>query len=376
MRQRRTCLLLGVLVAAGVLLAPARAPGSGLALGFEPVREIQPVDLDPESVAIADVTGDRRNDVVMTTGAWESAKYSWKVLLYRQLPNGELSAPEAFLPVWKVAVHGVALGDVDGDRRNDVVVATELGVNVFRQRDGTLSRPFVIPYTVGGYAVDIADMNRDGRRDIVVRGGTWVRIARNLRGGFRGSIVARGRNQDVDAGDVTGDRRPDLVAASYQGRLRVYRQRRNGTFSRARVQRTRRGASGVSVADLTRDGRLDVATANRSSLEVLVQTANGRLRSVSVTPGIDYPDGIKTLDLSGDGKVDLIARASQSVGVVLQQGRGTFGGFDIYHAGSRPLSWHPDAIAAGDLTGDGRPDIAAAGGLARGLFVWRQVPPG
>ncbi len=375
MGPRRTCLLLGVLVAAGGLLAPTRAPSSGQSLTFEPAQELQPLDSDPEAVAIGDVTGDRRKDVVMTTGAYGNPQYDWKVLLYRQQANGTLAAPEAFLPVWKVAVHGVALGDVDGDRRNDVVVATDLGVNVFRQRGGTLSRPLVVPYTVGGYAVDIADMNRDGREDIVVRGGTWVRIARNLRGGFRGSIVARGKNQDVEAGDVNGDRRPDLVAASYQGRLRVYRQRRNGTFSRARIQQTRRGASDVSVADLTRDGRLDVAIANRSSLEVLAQTANGRLRSVSVTPGIDYPDGIETLDLSGDGKVDLITRASQSVGVVLQQGRGTFGGFDIYHAG-RPLSWHPDAIAAGDFTGDGRPDIAAAGGLARGLFVWRQLPQG
>ena len=375
MGPRRTCLLLGVLVAAGGLLAPTRAPGSGQSLTFEPAQEVQPLDSDPEAVAIGDVTGDRRKDVVMTTGAYDNPKYDWKVLLYRQQANGTLAAPEAFLPVWKVAVHGVALGDVDGDRRNDVVVATDLGVNVFRQRGGTLSRPLVVPYTVGGYAVDIADMNRDGREDIIVRGGTWVRIARNLRGGFRGSIVARGRNQDVEAGDVNGDRRPDLVAASYKGRLRIYRQRRNGTFSRARIQRTRRGASAVAVADLTRDGRLDVATANRSSLEVLAQTANGRLRSVSVTPGIDYPDGIETLDLSGDGKVDLIARASESVGVVLQQGRGTFGGFDIYHAG-RPISWHPDAIAAGDFTGDGRPDIAAAGGLARGLFVFRQLPQG
>jgi len=364
-----------VLVAAGGLLAPSRAPGGGLALTFEPVRELQPVDLDPESVAIADVTGDRRNDVVMTTGAWESAKYSWKVLLYRQLPNGELSAPEAFLPVWKVAVHGVALGDVDGDRRNDVVVATELGVNVFRQRDGTLTRPFVIPYTAGGYAVDIVDMNRDGRRDIVVRGGTWVRIARNLRGGFRTSIAARGRNQDVEAGDVNGDRRPDLVAASFKGRLRIHRQRANGSFARGRVQRTRHGASGVAVADVTRDGRSDVAVIGGGWIEVLAQNAKGKLGSLSVTRGIDYPAAIETHDLSADGKVDLIARTSQSVGVVLQQERGAFGAFDLYHA-YRPLSWHPNAIAAGDITGDGRPDLAAAGGLGQGLFVWRQVPQG
>ena len=375
MGRRGTCLFLGVLVAACGLLAPARAPGSGQALAFEPVQELQPLGSDPEAVAIGDVTGDGRKDVVMTTGAYGNAQYDWKVLVYRQLASGTLAAPEAFLPVWKVAVHGVALGDVDGDRRNDVVVATDLGVNVFRQRGGTLARPFVIPHTVGGYAVDIADMNRDGREDIVVRGGTWVRIARNLRRGFRGLIVARGRNQDVEAGDVNGDRRPDLVAASWKGRLRVYRQRSNGSFDRARVQPTRRGAAGVAVADLTRDGRLDVAVANRSSLEVLVQSSKGRLRSVSTTRGVDYPDGIKTLDLNGDGRVDLITRASESVGVVLQQGRGTFGGFDVYGAG-RPLSWHPDAIAAGDFTGDGRPDLAAAGGLARGLFVWRQLPQG
>jgi hypothetical protein len=375
MGSRGMCLLLGVLLAAGALLAPARAPGSESSLGFEPAQELQPVDLDPESVAIADVTGDRRKDVVMSTGAYSSPRYDWKVLLYRQLPNGTLAAPEAFSPVWNVAVHGLALGDVDGDHRDDVAVATDLGVNVFYQRNGTLSRPSVIAFTVGGWAVDIADINRDGRNDIAVLGGTWIRIARNSRRGFRASIVARGRAQDMEVGDVNGDRRPDLVTANVKGRLRIYRQQGNGSFARGRIQPTRRGAAGVSVADLTRDGRLDVALASGGSLEVLAQTAKGRLRSVSVTRGVDYPRAIETHDLSGDGKVDLIARASESIGVVLQQGRGTFGSFDIYLAG-RPLSWHPNAIAAGDFTGDGRPDIAAAGGLGRGLFVFRQLPQG
>ena len=375
MGSRGTCLLLGVLLAAAALLAPARAPGSESSLGFEPAQELQPVDLDPESVAIADVTGDRRKDVVMSTGAYSSPRYDWKVLLYRQLPNGTLAAPEPFAPVWNVAVRGLAVGDVDGDDRDDVVVATDLGVNVFHQRNGTLSRPSVIAFTVGGYAVDIADINRDGRNDIAVLGGTWIRIARNSRRGFRASIVARGRAQDMEVGDVNGDRLPDLVTANVKGRLQIYRQRRNRTFARGRIQPTRRGAAGVSVADLTRDGRLDVALASGGSLEVLAQTGKGRLRSVSVTPGVDYPRAIETLDLSGDGRVDLIARASESVGVVLQQGRGTFGSFDVLLAG-RPLSWHPNAIAAGDFTGDGRPDIAAASSLRRELFVFRQLPQG
>ena len=69
-------------------------------------------------------------------------------------------------------------------------------------------------------------MNRDGRNDIAVLGGTWIRIARNSRRGFRASIVARGRAQDMEVGDVNGDRLPDLVTANVKGRLQIYRQRR------------------------------------------------------------------------------------------------------------------------------------------------------
>jgi hypothetical protein len=375
MGPRCTCFLLVVVVAAGGLLAPARAPGSASPLAFEPVQELQPLNSYPETVAIGDVTGDRRKDVVMSTGAWSNSQYDWKVLLYRQLANGTLAPPEPFSPVWKVAAQGLAVGDVDGDHRDDVVLATDLGVNVFRQRRGTLSRPIVVPHTVGGYAVDIVDMNLDGRKDLVVRGGTWLRIARNTRHGFRTSVATRGREQDVEAGDVNGDRLPDLVAASFHGRLRVYRQRGNGSFGKARIQRTRRGASGVAVADVTGDGRLDVAVANGGFIELLAQTAKGRLRPPIVTRGIDDPRAIEALDMSGDGRVDLIVRTSQSVGVVIQHERGTLDGLDLYHA-YRPLSWHPNAIAAGDVTGDGRPDIVAAGGLARGLFLFRQLPRG
>jgi hypothetical protein len=177
----------------------------------------------------------------------------------------------------------------------------------------------------------------------------------------------------VDAGDVTGDRRPDLVTAGWNGKLRVYRQRANGSFRRARAPRTRRGASGVEVADVNRDGRADIAIADGAFVELLVQKRRGRFAPPLVTPGVDYPAAIESLDMSGDGRADFIARTSESVGVVLQHARGTLEGFDLYHA-YRPLSRHPDAIAAGDVTGDGRPDIAAAGGLLRGLFLFRQLP--
>ena len=215
-------------------------------------------------------------------------------------------------------------------------------------------------------------MNRDGRRDIVVRGGTRVRSREPPRAV---SVVRSARrNQDVDAGDVTGDRRPDLVAASYQGELRVYRQRRS-TFSRARIQRTRRGASGVSMADLTRDGRLDMyrqpqlARGARPDCEwaapFSVGDAGNRLprRNQDARP-----------ERRRKGRPDCPGLPVGWSGP--PAGRGTFGGFDIYHAGAgrsagiRMRSQRETSRATAART------YTAAGGLARGLFVWRQLPPG
>src|SRR4029078_1238249 len=63
MGRGRTCLLLGAVAAAGLLLAPARAPSSADPLAFAPAQEYTATKA-PESVAIGDVTGDRRKDVV------------------------------------------------------------------------------------------------------------------------------------------------------------------------------------------------------------------------------------------------------------------------------------------------------------------------
>jgi len=374
--RRRAFLLLAACTVLAGLVVPGVATGSAYPLRFAPVQEYPLTSTDPKSVAIGDVTGDRRKDVVMSTGSWSNPENDWKVLLYRQLPDGSLAAPERFSPVWKVAVQGVAIGDLDGDRRNDVALATNLGVNVFRQRRGTLARPFFIPRTVGSYDVEIADLNLDGRKDLVVRGGTWVRIAWNRRGrGFSVSVPIRHRESEVEVGDVTGDRLPDLVASGYDGKLRVYRQRRpGGRFGPPVVKRTKGGASAVEVADVTGDGRKDVAVANGSFVEVLAQSRAGKLKPPAVMPGIDHPAAIEALDMNGDHRADLVTRTQESVGVVLQHSRHTLQGFDLFHA-YRPLSSHVKAIAVGDVSGDGRPEIAAAGGLLRGLFLFRQLPP-
>src|SRR6266480_1669735 len=157
--RRHAFLLFAASTVVAGLLAPDHAAGSAYPLRFAPVQEYPLMDTDAESVAIGDVTGDHRKDVVLSTGSWSNPQNQWKVMVYRQRADGSLAEPERFSPVWKVAVQSVAIGDLDGD----------------------------------------------GRNDVVVRGGTWVRIAWNRRRGFNVSVALRSRQSEVEVGDVTGD---------------------------------------------------------------------------------------------------------------------------------------------------------------------------
>ena len=72
-----------------------------------------------------------------------------------------------------------------------------------------------------------ADLNRDGRNDLVVRGGDLG--SDRLEQAARVQRLGRDleAHSEVEAGDVTGDRMPDLVCAGYDGKL-VYPQRNGG----------------------------------------------------------------------------------------------------------------------------------------------------
>jgi hypothetical protein len=84
------------------------------------------------------------------------------------------------------------------------------------------------------------------------------------------------------------------------------------------------GASGaacrsVVVADLNGDGRVDLASANTSSGDVVVSLADGE---GGFDPGTSFPAGkgtrwVTAADLDGDGRKDLIATNMGSMSVTI-----------------------------------------------------------
>ena len=177
----------------------------------------------------------------------------------------------------------------------------------------------------------------------------------------------------IVAGDFTGNGRTDLAVADGNG-IEMLLGNGDGTFQPAN---TIAGVSGPVVAgDFTGNGRLDLAVVNSGiypnggTVSVLLGNGDGTFQpQVTYAVGL-FPDAIVTGDFTGDGRTDLAVVNSGiypnggTVSVLLGNGDGTFQPQVTYAVGT-----HPDAIVAGDFTGNGRLDLAVANFLDKTVSV-------
>ncbi len=119
-------------------------------------------------------------------------------------------------------------------------------------------------------------------------------------------------------------------------------------------------AAGLYVsADFNGDGVLDTASASAGSVSITLYGPNATVLSTQrYTTGAPYAGEIVSADFNGDGIADLAVcilpnAPPGNVAVLLGKGDGTFGKAVLYPAGPGPI-----ALAAVDLNGDGKMDLA------------------
>ena len=200
-------------------------------------------------VALGDVNGDGKADVVTGTGDGGAPRV--RVLDGATLGQTVLRDYFAYETTFRGGVL-VAAGDVDGDRKADVITGTGVGggprVVSFAGSDNHVIQNFFAYEDTfrGGVLVSAGDVDGDGRDDIITGtgpgGGPVVRVIgannRTLQqfladdASFRGGVA-------VDASDVNGDGRKDVIT----------RTRRGGTVSVNAFD----NAGGARVRSFTRD---------------------------------------------------------------------------------------------------------------------------
>jgi len=292
---------------------------------------------DAESVAVRDLNGDGKPDLLVGNDSVSCGPYCviGTVQVLFGVGDGTFRAGGSYGTPGEGA--HVAIADVNGDGKLDMLAAgcdftCSTGVVTVRtgNGDGTFpSGPYVFG-TGGTYpsSLAVADVNSDGKRDLVVA--------------------------NCGAGCFDG------------GTVGVLLGNGDGTFQTAVTYGTGGvGADSVKIADVNGDGKLDVLVANScgnttcsltGTVGVMLGNGDGTFQSV-----VPYSVGqfslaaIAVVDVNRDGKRDLVV-TGDSVLVLLGNGDGTFQAPVAYGTGGVGAR----SVAVADVNGDGRPDVIVA----------------
>ena len=396
-----------LLLASAVLIAALNGCGGGGGGG----GGVIPAFDVPAGVVVADFDGDGRDDVALAFAHVAGPPpHAGFVRVFRQSAAGAFEPPLDY-PVGPDP-YGLSAGDFDGDGRLDLVAASpglaavpnpaDIGISILRQHATAPGRFLPAQWvTVAGAAVTdaaIAQLSADGFADVVLADGRLANgrallLAQNaarpgeldapvslLAGGGHGS-------EDIAVGDVNGDGLTDVMLAAGDVVALFYQQAGSG-FAPVVTLAAGLRVSGVALADLDGDGRMDIVAANAgnapaggsggASVTVLRQTAPGSF----VAESLAVADGARRLaigDLNADGIPDIavVSIVFQALTVpsritVLLQSPTDRGRFSPGITLDGPLSGN--FIAIGDVDGDGRNDIVVNDGPS--VLLQRAAAPG
>ena len=282
-----------------------------------------------------------------------------------------------------------AAGDLDGDGKPDLIIANNNGsagstISVFLNTSSTGSVSFGtrkdLTVGVGPNRIAVADVDGDGKLDLVVSNGVsnTVSILRNT--GSVGSISFASK-ADFSVGtnpgglaiaDFDGDGLLDIATANLQGNsvsvLRNQSTIASIVFASKVDFATSTGPLGIAVGDLDGDGLPDIVASisnNGSGTTVSVLRNQSTVGSLQFVTKQDFATGqdprrVELVDLDGDGKLDILAMNSTAGTISVLRNQSSTGSVAFSARSAYATASAPQDLAVADLDADGRPDVVTS----------------
>lgn len=375
--------------------------------------------------AIGDVDGDGYPDIVVGCGSTFDSTGSGALYVFRRdgsliwsftpadengdgRPDGIFSTP--------------AIGDVDGDGRNEIAVGSwDFRVYLFRS-NGTLMPGFPPNPSGLGHGIRdsiwsspaLADLDGDGKLEIVIGADTHAEgfPINSPDGGAIHVFRMNGTelpgfpqyvNQTVMSspavGDIDGDGFLDIVVGGgrfYQGAVgrQIYAWRRDGSFVPGwPVSTTGQTFGSPALADLNGDGKLEVIASDdpdgTSGPFLYAFQGNGQVffkvqpkSFFGTTPNVGDP---VVADVDGDAQPDILVAVNTEIAVVSRTGVQLTDPGPSNSTDPRVTYYTETAVSGAlvtDLDGDGILDVIAGSGYPfpsptdAQIYVWNPAPAG
>lgn len=348
---------------------------------FDPVIFI-PTDANPTRIALGDFTGDGKDDVLaILFDSADDLISSGRIQCLAGDARGDFNPFDLYFA--GAGVVALVANDLDRDGTLDLAACNVdkdqlLVIPGARTTGLAMERRFAAGQRPR--MVVTADFNRDGDLDAAVANLDSSNITILLgdgKGAFGDgtNITAGGSARALVTADFNKDNKADLAVTNLnQSRVAVLLGNADGTFAAPVFYSVREGDSGTSaeprsltVADLNKDGSLDLVAGNaaRDSVAVLIGDGKGVFAAAKEYDAGNFPLDVQVADVDKNGKLDVVlvngvdvdGQGSQTSALRVIPGKGD-GTLDVANDVGYVSGVGPGSVVVADLDSDGDLDAA------------------
>jgi len=279
--------------------------------------------------------------------------------------------------------NSIALGDLDGDNKIDMVSSnqTNNNISVLRNISSTASINFNTKqdFTTGStpFGVVIFDLDGDGKLEIVVAnlGSGSISVFRNT--STIGSIsfatkvdfTVGNSPRSITVGDVDLDGKMD-IAVTNQNVNTVSLLRNTSSIGNINFATKIEFSTGTRPTcaifnDIDGDLKTDLIVANQNSNNVSIFRNTSTIGNISFSTKIDIAANTGAIavsggDIDGDNKIDLVVANLSSNNIAILKNTSTIGAISFDPKLNFSTGLNPISISIGDIDGNRKPDISVA----------------